>query len=142
MMRLVVDANELVAEAFRVRGQELIAHVALELLIAERAWGEAQHEIEQRLRAMVRHGRLTEATLTNFLAKTLALIDAHVAVVPPEAYAHWEGRARSRIPRDPDDWPTVAVALELDAGIWTNDGDFLGCGCPTWITQTLRSELG
>ena len=28
--------------------------------------------------------------------------------------------------RDPDDWPTVALAIALDAAIWTHDCDFLG----------------
>jgi hypothetical protein len=49
--------------------------------------------------------------------------------------------SRPRIPRDPDDWPTVALALAVDAGIWTRDADFLGCGLPTWITETLLAHL-
>ncbi|MGI8915588.1 MAG: PIN domain-containing protein, partial [Chloroflexota bacterium] len=50
-------------------------------------------------------------------------------------------KARARIPRDPDDWPTVAAALALGADIWTRDADFLGCGCATWVTETLIAEL-
>jgi len=49
--------------------------------------------------------------------------------------------ARRRIPRDPDDWPTVALALVLEAHIWTHDHDFLGCGVATWTTQTLLAEF-
>ncbi len=50
------------------------------------------------------------------------------------------------MPRDPDDAPTVALALALggdegECGIWTNDGDFLGCGLPTWTTDTLIAHL-
>ena len=50
------------------------------------------------------------------------------------------------MPRDPDDVPTVALALALGGdedrcGIWTNDGDFLGCGLPTWTTDMLLSHL-
>ena len=56
-------------------------------------------------------------------------------------YAHLEPVARRRIPRDPNDWPTVALAIALDAGIFTNDYDFFGCGCPTWTMETLRGEL-
>jgi predicted nucleic acid-binding protein len=52
-----------------------------------------------------------------------------------------EAIARRRIPRDPNDWPTVALAIALNAGILTNDCDFLGCGCPTWTVETLRAEL-
>lgn len=36
---------------------------------------------------------------------------------------------------------TVAVALALGAAIWTQDCDFIGCGCPTWATETILAEL-
>ena len=61
--------------------------------------------------------------------------------VSPARYAQIEAVARHRIPRDPSDWPTVAAAIALDASIWTNDGDFLGCAVPVSTTQTLRLEL-
>ena len=52
-----------------------------------------------------------------------------------------EKAARRRVPRDPNDWPVVALALLLDAAILTGDNDFLGCGCPTWTVETLRDQL-
>ena len=55
-------------------------------------------------------------------------------------YAALEDEARRRILRDPDDWHTVALALRLGAAIWTQDGDFLGCGVPTWTTDILRAQ--
>lgn len=48
-MRLVVDANVLVGELTRRRGQDLIAHASLDLAIAERAWDEALHELRRRI---------------------------------------------------------------------------------------------
>lgn len=39
-MRLVVDANILVAELIRQRGRKLIIHPQLELYMAEKAWDE------------------------------------------------------------------------------------------------------
>ena len=48
------------------------------------------------------------------------------------------------MPRVPDDAPTVDLALggcDGRCGIWTNDGAFLGCGMPTWTTDTLLSHL-
>ncbi len=57
-------------------------------------------------------------------------------------HEHQEAVARRRVPRDPNDWPPVALALALDVGILTRDQDFLGCGCPTWTVETLRAELG
>ena len=55
-------------------------------------------------------------------------------------------RAAYRMPRDPDDVPTVALALALggDEGrcsMWTNDGDILGCGLPAWTTDILLAHL-
>jgi len=69
------------------------------------------------------------------------LIAARVTVVPPEVYAARLDAARRRIPRDPQDTPTVALALALDCGIWTADRDFFGCGLPVWTTETLIMQL-
>jgi hypothetical protein len=40
-----------------------------------------------------------------------------------------------------ENWPTVALAIVVDAAILTGDRDFLGCGCPTWTVETLTHEL-
>jgi predicted nucleic acid-binding protein len=62
-------------------------------------------------------------------------------IVPEAVYAPAKQRAFMRVPRDPDDWPAVALAMGLDAGIWTVDADFLGCGLPTWTMDTLLAEV-
>ena len=50
--------------------------------------------------------------------------------------------ARSRIElRDPDDWPVAAVALLLNAPIWTEDQDFFGSGIATWTTDRVELYL-
>lgn len=49
--------------------------------------------------------------------------------------------ALRRIPRDPNDWSTVALALATGSDIWTLDHDFLGCGIATWTTETLLLQL-
>jgi predicted nucleic acid-binding protein len=64
-----------------------------------------------------------------------------LTLVAESSYSHLETEARNRIPRDPDDWHTVALALEMNTAIWTQDCDFLGCGCPTWTTETLLIQL-
>jgi predicted nucleic acid-binding protein len=140
-MRLVADADVLVGELLRQRGQKLVTHTHLELYVAEHAWSEAHHELQRRADARVRRGQLDQAVATALTERAWALAEAYVTVVPIEAYTFLEERARLRIPRDPNDWPTVALALVLDAGIWTNDGDFLGCGCATWVTETLLAEI-
>jgi predicted nucleic acid-binding protein len=62
-------------------------------------------------------------------------------VAPREAYAALKATALRRVPRDARDWPTVALAIILDAAILTGDRDFLGCGCPTRTVETLTHEL-
>jgi predicted nucleic acid-binding protein len=140
-MRLVVDANILVGELIRARGRELIARRELELYIAESAWEEACHELSKRITTMVKKEVFSQEVGQNLLASAIALAEVRVSLVPLEVYADYEAIALSRIPRDPNDWSTVALALVLNAGIWTNDKDFLGCGLPTWITETLLSYL-
>lgn len=58
-MRLVVDANILVAELIRKRGRELIVRPELELYIAEKAWSEACHELNKRIAKMVQKNVFT-----------------------------------------------------------------------------------
>jgi hypothetical protein len=53
-----------------------------------------------------------------------------------------EREARRRIPDDPDDWHTVAVAMATKTAIWTLDQKhFFGCGMTVWNTKVLRSVL-
>jgi predicted nucleic acid-binding protein len=54
----------------------------------------------------------------------------------------WSARRAGGVPRDPNDWASVALALTLNVAILTGDHDFLGCGCPTWTVETLTTELG
>jgi putative PIN family toxin of toxin-antitoxin system len=140
-MRLVVDTNILVSELIRKRGRDLIVHPELELYMAQMAWEETCHELGKRVERMVQKGVFSQEIGQNLLTEAMALAEIKVAVVPHEVYASYETVARLRIPRDPNDWFTVALALVLSAGIWTNDGDFLGCGLPTWTTETLISHL-
>lgn len=74
------------------------------------------------------------------------LVERRIVPIPREVYAGFEDGASYRIPRDPDDVPTVALVLALGGdearcGIWTSDQDFLGCGIPTWTTETLLAHL-
>lgn len=140
-MRLVVDANILVAELIRKRGRELIVRPELELYMAEKAWSEACHELSKRIAKMVQKNVFSKDLGENLLVDAFALAEARVSLIPHEIYAPLETIARNRIPRDPDDWSTVALALVLEAAIWTSDADFLGCGLATWTTDTLLLHL-
>jgi predicted nucleic acid-binding protein len=140
-MRIVADASSLVAELLRRRGQDLVQHPGLSLAMPQPTWAETEHELNRRTEQIIRQGRMSVAQARFLLERALRLVETRVERVAPEAYAHLEEMALWRIPRDPSDWPVVAAALALDAGIWTNDSDFLGCGLPTWTTETLIAYL-
>ncbi len=118
-----------------------MAHPALQLYLPERTWDEATHELAHRVETLVQRERLSQPAAGDLLAAAAGLVDAAVVIVPELIYAPAEQGALARVPRDPDDWPTVALAMVLDAGIWTIDADFLGCGLPTWTTDTLLAEV-
>jgi predicted nucleic acid-binding protein len=140
-MRLVVDANILVAELIRERGRKLIARPELELYMAQQAWSETTYELNKRIEKMIDRAVFSPSVGQNLLKNAIALAEAKVAIVPHEVYSDYETVARNRIPRDPNDWFTVALALALVAAIWTLDRDFLGCGIATWTTDTLLTHL-
>ncbi|NEQ36764.1 MAG: nucleotide-binding protein, PIN domain-containing protein [Okeania sp. SIO3I5] len=140
-MRLVVDTNVLVAELLRKRGRALINSQSLELFLAEKMKNEAQYELQKRVSIRVNKGNLTPEQGQFQLEVALGLINNRITTVPLSYYQSFEAEARKRIPRDPNDWETVALALTLSAAIWTEDYDFFGCGCPTWTTQTLLLQI-
>ncbi|MDJ0517514.1 MAG: PIN domain-containing protein [Trichodesmium sp. MO_231.B1] len=140
-MRLVVDTNILVAELLRNRGVDLIESQSLELFLAEKMKNEAQYELQNRMSIIVNKTNLTPEQGQFQLERALGIIDRKIVTIPLSDYQSFEAEARKRIPRDPNDWETVALALALSAAIWTEDYDFFGCGCPTWTTETLLLQI-
>lgn len=140
-MMLIVDTNILVGELLRQRGRQLMRNPALTLYVTERILDETQYELRQRVTSMVSRGGLSEAIGQGILEEAMSIIETDLMLVAQSNYSHLETTARNRIPRDPDDWYTVALALVMNAAIWTSDCDFLGCGCPTWTTETLLIQL-
>ncbi|OLV18820.1 hypothetical protein BOO71_0004837 [Deinococcus marmoris] len=55
------------------------------------------------------------------LALALRIVAEQTTVISTALLRPYEQEARLRIPRDPDDWELVAVALLTGADIWTND---------------------
>jgi predicted nucleic acid-binding protein len=140
-VELAADASALVAELLRVRGADLISHPKLSFHLSTHAWSEVQHELPRRIEAGQRRGRFSPAEAATALREALDLVERFIVIWPELTYEQWRVVAERRVPRDPNDWPTVALALALEAGIWTADNDFLGCGVPTWTTETLLLEL-
>ena len=141
-MIVVADASVLVAELNRERGFDLLFDPRLRVVVAEEQWSETEHETARRLTLRAASGRLTAAQESRLRRGIEAVLDqGAIEIIDRQSYVHLESDARRRIPRDPNDWPTVALAIALNAGILTNDYDFFGCGCPTWTVETLRAEL-
>jgi len=140
-MQVVIDTNVLVGELIRERGRRLLSHAALDLFITEAAWAEVEHELPRRLVRLVDQGRLTANGAARLERAIYSLAGTRLLILPALLYELWEMVARSRIPRDPTDWPTVAAALATGGAIWTTDCDFIGCGLPTWTTDTLLAAL-
>jgi len=137
----VLDASTAVAEGLRERGLALLRHERLELFMSEHAWSETRHELTRRAGVIAKRHGLREADAAALLAAGMAALGASVNVMPAESYAPLETVARGRLPADPNDWPTAALALALDTGIWTNDRDFFGSGLATWTTPVLDHYL-
>lgn len=140
-MRLVVDASVLMAELLRSRGRERLGDERLELFIPEHTWAETQHELPRRVAAFARRRAITDAEATELVRLCLAAIESNVVVIDSAVLVPLEDEARSRVLRDPNDWPLVAGALALSAGVWTVDNDLLGTGVPTWTTESLQVWL-
>ena len=141
-MNLVVDANILVGELLRTKGRRLIADRRLELFIAAKAWEEAEHELRRRVTIIVERGQFSEGAAAEVLESAAILAEKQLTMYREIEYGHFKQEALARIPRDPDDWHSVALALTMKADIWTQDKDFLGCGVATWTSDTLRAKLG
>lgn len=116
-MRLVVDTNILISELLRKRGRDLISSDFLDLFIAQKMRNEVQHEFKKRIKIIVNRTDLTEELGQLQWEKALTLIDQKITTIPLSFYQSFEEEARKRIPRDPNDWETVALSLALFASI-------------------------
>jgi predicted nucleic acid-binding protein len=133
---LALDANILVRAVLGTRAVTLIKSYAetVRLLVADTVVAEARGHLP----AILAQRDLNPET---GLAALEALL-GFLAVVERDAYAGQEEEAKRRIgTRDIDDWPTAAVALTFNCGIWTEDRDFFGSGIPTWTTDRVEIFL-
>ena len=76
-----------------------------------------------------------------------AMLFAALQVIPIEwiaqtAYEEHREEAERRIAlRDPDDWPTVALALTLELPVWSQDKDLADAGLTVFTTGDLLDAL-
>jgi predicted nucleic acid-binding protein len=140
-MDLVIDASVSVAQALRSAGRQLLRHTHLQLYASSEVASETAHELRRRVESMVTRGHVSEFDAVVLLADAESTIADAVTVLSRDAYIHRLPDATWRIPRDPTDAATIALALSLDCGIWTSDRDFFGCGLPVWSTEVLQRYL-
>lgn len=132
--RLVLDANILIRGCLGVRVRALIADSAREVdfFVAEANAAEASGYISE---LAVRRGLDPQICQEAFLS----LMEV-VQVVDSTWIETARDEALKRI-RDPADWPALALALQLECAIWTEDQDFFGTGVATWTTATVQRYL-
>lgn len=134
MTRLIVDANVMVGAALG-RSMPLFLDLlerGVEVLAPLPMLREAKARID-------RDAKLTEGESDRRLAELLDV----VTPLPLEEFAAHEQSARDRLePHSQSDWPLLAAALALDAGIWTRDRDLFGTGVALWATRTIRFVEG
>ncbi|MBX3032258.1 MAG: nucleotide-binding protein, PIN domain-containing protein [Chloroflexi bacterium] len=140
-MRLVLDTNVVVGESLRRRGAERFLDGRLELFMPADTHEEVGVEVRRRAGAVADQRGLTEAERELAITRSLDLIRTTVTVVGRPTYSLLERVARRRTPRDPDDWPLVACAIAIRAGIWTHDRDMFGTGVTTWVSDSLQGWL-
>lgn len=140
-MRLVVDTSALVGELLRSAGRARLDDARLELFVPQPMVEELSVELPRRIGAFVRRRGLP-ASVGDELVEACALVIAtNVAQLAEPVYSAAEDEGRARAARDPSDWPMIASALALSAGIWTHDRDFFGCGVATWTSGVLQGWL-
>ena len=134
---LVLDANILLRGVLGSRVRTLIERYAdrLSLVTAQSCVEDARKYLPD---LCARRGwaagpalELLEALLTG------------IQVVEDALLAEFEAAARERLAlRDLDDWPALALALAINAPVWTEDTDFFGTGVATWTTRNVEIYLG
>ena len=132
--RLVLDANILIRACLGIRVRQLIADYAskVDFFVAEANAAEASGYIEI---LAARRGLDQAIGQESFLSlmEVVQMVDTTLIETARD-------EALERL-RDPADWPALALALQLECAIWTEDQDFFGTGVATWTTATVQRYL-
>ncbi len=133
-MRLVADANVLLAALLGGRAKAVLEHPEIdEVLTAEATLAEVQEYAV----ILARKKRLSLDTLL------LAIAALPVTVVEQAVYSPALPQARKLIgKRDPDAVDVLALALHLKLPLWSNDNDVEDAGIEWYTTAELLRKLG
>lgn len=132
--RLVLDANILIRGCLGLRVRSLIAAYAgqVDFFVAEPNVTEASGYIAE---LASKRGLNQQICQDAFLSLMAVVQQVASHLIEPARQ-----EALERI-RDPADWPALALALQLECGVWTEDRDFFGTGVATWTTATVQRYL-
>lgn len=132
-MRLVADANVLLSAVLGGAAARVLRHPRVAAVMAAAPVLDEVHEYAVVLAR--ERGLKLETLLT-------AVVTLPVIVIDREDYAAQLPEATKRMARrDPDDVPTLALALHLELPVWSNDDDFRGMGVPWYTTARLLKSL-
>lgn len=130
---VVADANVLLSALIGGRARLVVASADGPACVATHVVAE---EIARHLPRLAAKRKLDQALL--FAVLQVMPVDWR----PAAEYEHRRGEAEMRISaRDPDDWPTVALAIALDLPVWSQDKDFVEAGVETFTTGELLDSL-
>jgi predicted nucleic acid-binding protein len=133
---LVIDANILIRAVFGERVRQILE--AYEDEVAFYAPEVCFRDVERYIPDIAER-RSFDSEMASSVLQGIRRI---VQPVDRSLYEEYEQAARERIGgRDADDWPVVALALLLEAPIWTEDQDFFGTGIATWTTDRVQLYL-
>ena len=133
-MRLVADANVLLAAVLGGRAKAVLQHPEIEELLAAEA---TFAEVEEYAVILASKRQLSLDTLL------LAVATLPVTFVEGAVYASALPRARKLIAeRDPDDVDVLALVLHTGLPLWSNDNDFEETGIEWYTTAELLKRLG
>jgi predicted nucleic acid-binding protein len=104
----------------------------VDFFAAEANVAEAAHYIADLARAK----NLDETVCNEALLSLMAVVQ----MVENSVVESAREEALARI-RDANDWPALALGLQLECAIWTEDQDFFGTGIATWTSGTVERYL-
>ena len=133
-MKLVADANVLLAALLGGRAKVVLQHPEVEELLTTEA---TLAEVQEYAVILAKKRRLSLDTLL------LAMAALPVTLVEKPVYASRLPQARKIVAqRDPDDVDILALALHLGLPLWSNDKDFEQTGVERFTTAELLQMLG
>lgn len=134
--RIVIDANILIRAVLGIRARQLI-----ERYCDSTAFYVAESNVEEAMQYLAELAA-KRGIREEVWQESVAGIMMAVQIIPQVELTTAESEAKARIgQRDLADWPAVAVALQFDCPVWTEDEDFFGSGVATWTTATVEMFL-